>query len=95
MFRHKIIHKNKIYEDDFFQSVFFNKVNSKKKLKLNEHFFKILKKNKKLNYSKLQSGLEMWSFKMSDFFKVATDLFQKNMYTYLESKPKFNRISKY
>ena len=95
LFRHKIIYKNKIYEDDFFQSVFFNKVNSKKKLKLNEHFFEILKKNKKLNYSKLQSGLEMWSFKMSDFFKVATDLFQKDMYTYLEFKPKFNRISKY
>jgi hypothetical protein len=32
---------------------------------------------------------------MSDFFKVATDLFQKDMYTYLELKPKFNRISKY
>ncbi len=79
----------------FFKVFFLIKLTQKKKLKLNEHFFKILKKNKKLNYSKLQSGLEMWSFKMSDFFKVATDLFQKNMYTYLESKPKFNRISKY
>ena len=95
LFRHKVRYKDKIYEDDFFQSVFFNKVNSQKKKKLNEHFFEILKRNKKLNYSKHQSGLEMWSFKMNDFFKVATDLFQKNMYTYLESKPKFHKISKY
>ena len=56
---------------------------------------KLLKKHKKLNYSKHHSGLEMWSFKMRDFFKIATDLFQKDIYTYLEFKPKFNKISNY
>lgn len=95
LFRHKVRYKDKIYEDDFFQSVFFNKVNSQKKKKLNEHFFEILKEKKKLNYSKHYSGLEMWSFKMKDFFKVATDLFHKDIYTYLEFKPKFNKISNY
>ncbi len=95
LFRHKIKVNNQEYYDDFFQSVFFNNVNSQKKIKLNEHFFKILKKQKKLNYVKNKSGLEMWSFKMKDFFKVASELFTKDMYTYLESKPKFNKISDY
>lgn len=95
LFKHKIKIQNKFYYDDYFQSVFFNQVDSKKKIKLNEHFFKILKKQKKLNYSKLPYGLEMWSFKMRDFFKVATELFQKDIYTYLENKPKFNKISNY
>lgn len=95
LFRHKVKYKNKFYHDDFFLSVFFNKVDSKKKIKLNEHFFKILKDQKKLHYSKLQNGLDMWSFKMRDFFKVATELFKKDMYTYLENKPKFNKISNY
>ncbi len=95
LFKHNIKYNNKIYQDNFFQSVFFNNINIKKKIKLNEHFFDILKKQKKLNYSKNNSGLEMWSFKMRDFFKVATDLFQDNMYTYLEFKPKFDKISNY
>jgi len=94
-FKHKIKIKNKIYEDFFFQSVFFNKVNSKKKIKLNEHFFNILEKQKKLNYIKHKSGLKIWSFKMRDFFKVATKLFQDDIYTYLEYKPNFNKISDY
>ena len=95
LFRHKVRHKNEIYVDDFFQSVFFNNVKSQKKIELNEHFFKILKKKKKLYHSKHISGLDMWSFKMKDFFKIATDLFQRDMYTYLETKPKFHKITKY
>ena len=78
-----------------FKAFFLMKQTQKKKIKLNEHFFKILKDQKKLHYSKLQNGLDMWSFKMRDFFKVATELFKKDMYTYLENKPKFNKISNY
>tara|TARA_B100000401_G_C52619781_1_gene630771 strand:+ start:8 stop:835 length:828 start_codon:yes stop_codon:yes gene_type:complete len=95
LFRHKIKFNGKLYEDDFFQSVFFNKVNSKKKVKLNEHFFHILKDRNKLHYVKHKSGLELWSFKMRDFFKVSTDLFHRDMYNYLEFKPNFNNISNY
>ncbi|MDB2680900.1 AAC(3) family N-acetyltransferase [Candidatus Pelagibacter bacterium] len=95
LFKHKIRLHNKTYYEDFYQSVFFNEVNSKKKIKLNEHFFEILKKKKKLNYFKHSSGLEMWSFKMKDFFKVATDLFKKDIFTYLEFKPNLSKISKY
>lgn len=95
LFRHKIKVNDQEYYDDFFQSVFFKNINSQKKIKLNEHFFKILKMQKKLNYIKDKSGLEMWSFKMKDFFIVASKLFTKDMYTYLEFKPKFNKISDY
>ena len=94
LFKHKIRLNNKTYYEDFYQSVFFNEVNSKKKIKLNENFFEILKKKKKLNYFKHSSGLEMWSFKMKDFFKVATDLFKKDIFTYLEFKPNLSKISK-
>ncbi len=94
-FKHKIKIKNKIYEDNFFQSVFFKEANSKKKIKLNEHFFNELKKRKKLNYTKHSSGLEMWSFKMRDFFNVATEFFVKDIYTYLEFEPDLKNISEY
>ena len=40
LFRHKVRYKDKIYEDDFFQSVFFNKVNSQKKKNLMNTFLK-------------------------------------------------------
>ncbi len=79
----------------FFRVFFLIKLTRKKKIKLNEHFFNILEKQKKLNYIKHKSGLKIWSFKMRDFFKVATKLFQDDIYTYLEYKPNFNKISDY
>ena len=75
-------------------SVFYKSISIQKKIKLNEHFFVKLKKMKKLNYVKTQSGLEMWSFKMRDFFNIATKMFTKDIYTYLEKKPNLNRLSK-
>ena len=95
VFKHKIKLKNKIYEDNFYQSVFFKEANSQKKIKLNEHFFRELKKKKKLNYAIHSSGLEMWSFKMRDFFNIATEFFIKDIYTYLEFEPNLKKISKY
>ena len=80
---------------DFIKVFFLMKLIPKKKIKLNEHFFKILKKRKKLIYSKNKSGLEMWSFKMRDFFKVATEMFQNDIHTYLEFNPDYSKISKY
>ena len=68
-------------------SVFFNNKNIKKRIKLNEHFFKEMKKMKKIKYYKNKSGLEIWSFKMKDFFKVATKYFNQNIFNYLEFKP--------
>ena len=67
----------------FFKVFFFKYVNSKKKIQLNEHFFKILKKQNKLNFTTHVSGLKMWSFKMRDFLNYS-DIFVKDMFTYLE-----------
>lgn len=95
LFKHKIKSGSKIYQDSFYQSVFFKETNAQKKINLNEHFFEELKKRKKLNYNKHSSGLEMWSFKMRDFFNLATEFFVKDIYTYLEFKPNLKKISKY
>ena len=56
----------------------------KKKKKLNKHFFDILKKQKKINYTKTNFGLEIWSFKMIDFYNVALKCFIDDIYNYLE-----------
>lgn len=95
VFKHQIILDGKKYEDNYYQSVFFKEANSKKKIKLNEHFFEELKKRKKLNYAKHSSGLEMWSFRMRDFFNVASEFFIKDIFTYLEFEPNLKKISKY
>ena len=55
--------------------------------------FSNIKKSEKLNYVKHKSGLEIWSFKMRDFFKVSTNLFNKDIFTYLEEKPNFKKFS--
>ena len=49
-----------------------------------EHFFKKLNAIGKLNHQNHISGLDMWSFKMRDFYKVAVEMFIKDIYTYLE-----------
>lgn len=92
LFSHPIKNKNKIYIDNFYMSVFFKKLNVQKKKKLNEHFFNLMKKKNKLNYTKNKYGLEMWSFKMRDFFEISSKFFLKNIFTYLESVPNFEKI---
>jgi hypothetical protein len=32
---------------------------------------------------------------MKDFFEVATEMFQKNIFVYLENKPDFDKIINY
>ena len=68
-------------------SVFFKNRMIKKRIKLNEHFFKKMEKQKKLNYYKNYFGLDMWSFKMKDFFNIALEYFASDIFTYLETKP--------
>ena len=86
-FECKILDKNKVKAEKFYMSVFFKNRNIKKRIKLNEHFFIELKKKRKLKYYKNKSGLEMWSFKMRDFFDIAVKYFNQNMFNYLEFKP--------
>ena len=87
--------RNRVYEDEFYQSVFFKNADIKKRIHLNEHFFEKLKKQKKLFYYKNKDGLELWSFKMKDFFKVATEMLKEDIYCYLETIPDLTEIHNY
>ncbi|MBS29533.1 MAG: hypothetical protein CMG39_00010 [Candidatus Marinimicrobia bacterium] len=89
-FKCSVLKGNKIKKEKFYVSVFFRNQNIKKRFKLNEHFFLKLKKNKKLKYFKTKHGLEMWSFKMRDFFEIAINYFNENIFNYLEFEPDLN-----
>ena len=93
-FRQKILIDNKIQEKNFYLSVFFKSAEIKKRIKLNEHFFKKLNDLGKLNYFKNSFGLEMWSFKMRDFFDVSTKMMKEDIYCYLEEKPNLSEVHK-
>lgn len=43
-----------------------------------------MKKQRKLNYFKTENGIEIWSFKMKDFYNIAVNFFIKDIYNYLE-----------
>ena len=86
-FSHKIKIKNKIFKGKFYLSARFKKIKILKKKKLNEHFFQELKKRNKIKYEISNSGLEMWSFKMKDFYDVAIEMFKQDIFTYLEYPP--------
>ena len=59
-----------------------------------EIFFKKLEDLGKLNYFKNSFGLEMWSFKMRDFFDVSTKMMKEDIYCYLEEKPNLSEVHK-
>ena len=86
-FQHKIKIGRKIYKDKFYLSVNYLNSNIKKKKKLNEHFFKRINNFGKLNHQTHISGLDMWSFKMRDFYKIVLEMFKKDIYIYLENRP--------
>ncbi len=86
-FKCKVIINKKTIHDDFFMSVFFKNQKIQKRIKLNEHFFNEMKKLNLLNNYKTSFGLNMWSFKMRDFFNVAIKYFLDDIYNYLEFRP--------
>ena len=91
-FTHNVRLNNKIIRKNFHMSVFYKSTPIQKKIKLNEHFFLQLKKQGELNYAKTSSGLEMWSFKMKDFFNTATKILSQDIYSYLEQKPNLKKV---
>ena len=93
-FEHKVKDGKRIYKSKFYLSARYLNANIKKKIKLNEHFFKKLNAIGKLNHQNHISGLDMWSFKMRDFYKVAVEMFKKDIYTYLEYKPNLTFLKK-
>ncbi len=93
-FKQKILINKKIQKKTFYLSTMFKTTKIQKRKKLNEHFFKVLKDSGKLNYFKNSFGLEMWSFKMRDFFDVVTKMMRDDIYCYLEKKPNLAKVHK-
>ena len=71
---------------------FIASLNDTQRKKLNEHFFNKMKNLNFLNYEKHKCGLEMWSFKMKDFYNITLEFFIKDMFTYLEKIPNMKKI---
>ena len=92
-FIQKIKNRGRIYKDKFYLSVLYRDKTIKKRKKLNEHFFKKLKKINKLNHTINLSGLDMWSFRMKDLYGVAVEMFNKDIFTYLEGKPNLKKFN--
>ena len=89
-FLHPVKLGSKISMEKFYLSVRFKKYKIEKRKKLNKHFFDEMRKKKKLNYYKSSNGLEIWSFKMRDFYKIALSFFIKDIYNYLEKPMNIN-----
>ena len=83
-FYHPIKIKKNIKVENFYLSTRFKRLKIEKKKKLNKHFFDTLREQKQINYTKTNFGLEMWSFKMIDFYNVALKFFIDDIYNYLE-----------
>lgn len=86
-FNHPILLNNKIKLENYYLSVIYKNSDILKKIKLNEHFFDELEKKDKLKYFKSDLGFEVWSFRMRDFYNIALNFFNQNIYTYLEFEP--------
>ena len=86
-FVHPILKNGKVKYEPFYQSVFYNESNTKKRVALNEHYFNELEVRGKIQSSMHSSGLEFKAFKMRDFYEVALEFFVDDIYNYLEEVP--------
>ncbi len=93
-FIHKIKSYGKIYKKKFYLSSMYLNKDIKKKKKLNQHFFNKMKNLRLLKHEIHRCGLNMWSFKMTDFYKVSLEFFIKDIYTYLEKVPKLKKLKR-
>jgi aminoglycoside 3-N-acetyltransferase len=72
----------------FYMSVMYHESDILKRLALNEHYFNEMEKKNLLSSATHSSGLKLWTFKMRDFYDVATSFFIDDIYNYLEHPPK-------
>lgn len=92
-FLHPILNNGEISVQPFYMSVLYKDADIKKRINLNEHYFNELQKRSLLLHTRNNSGLDIWSFKMRDFYDVATEFFVKDIYNYLEHPPKIKPYS--
>ena len=93
-FTHPILQKDGSISDElFYMSVMYRESEVFKRIKLNEHYFNEMEKRNLLTSATHSSGLKLWSFKMRDFYDVATSFFIKDIYNYLEYPPQIRPYS--
>ena len=93
-FIHPIVYGDEIKYKPFHQSVFYANCDAKKRVLLNQHYFKVLDSRGLLKTSQHSSGLQFTAFKMRDFYSVAIDFFSDDIYNYLEEPPKLKPYRK-
>jgi len=93
-FTHPILQKDgSISLELFYMSVMYRESEVLKRISLNEHYFDEMEKRNLLRSSIHSSGLKLWSFKMRDFYDVASSFFIDDIYSYLEHSPKIRPYS--
>jgi aminoglycoside 3-N-acetyltransferase len=87
-FLHPILQSNgRIINEPFYMSVMYENSDIQKRIKLNEHYFQEMEKKGLLHQASHSSGLNVWSFKMRDFYNLAINFFLDDIYNYLENPP--------
>ena len=93
-FTHPIVQKDGSISDElFYMSVMYHESEVLKRITLNEHYFNEMEKRNLLSSTTHSSGLKFWSFKMRDFYDVATSFFIDDIYNYLEHPPQIRPYS--
>lgn len=85
---------NSISVEPFYMSVMYRDSDIEKRIALNEHYFSELEARNLIQHCIHSSGLKIWSFKMRDFFRVATEFFIDDIYNYLEQPPRIRPYTK-
>jgi len=87
-FLHPILKPDgEIITEPFFMSVMYRESGIQKRIALNEHYFEEMENRGMLRYASHSSGLNLWSFRMRDFYNLAIEFFVKDIYNYLEHPP--------
>ena len=58
-----------------------------KRKKLNEHYFEAMDSSGLIHHAKHKTGVDIWAFKMKDFYNTVKPFFISDIYNYLEHEP--------
>tara|TARA_B100000035_G_scaffold101807_1_gene86331 strand:+ start:10001 stop:10807 length:807 start_codon:yes stop_codon:yes gene_type:complete len=86
-FLHPVLRNGIEKIEPFYMSVMYKNADVVKRYKLNQHYFEKLNELSQIRSVKHSSGIEIWSFKMKDFFSAVKPFFIRDIYNYLEHSP--------
>ena len=68
-------------------SVIYSGAGVEKRKKLNEHYFEAMDSSGLIHHAKHKTGVDVWAFKMKDFYNTVKPFFISDIYNYLEHEP--------